>query len=201
MRIAIAILVLVLSGCAIPFDSLEGRIDEDLYVGPNRAVSTMKSHYFTEQAQEAIRDIPCVFGATVGGSYVVGANFWGTFIGILSGSGYSRKNVMSKSSLLRFGPEAVLHEYIHHLDSIGRYGGIEFINLEEFKEAYIRMATDQRWAGLVHYAEPRANDTFTDMFGIGEMSEHIAYVGGKMAAQGGGPDYMWDVFRKVLKKP
>ena len=63
------------------------------------------------------------------------------------------------------------------------------------------MAKDSKWAGLVHYTEPRANSFFTNVFGLGEMSEHVAYVGGRMAAQGSGPDYMWDVFRKVLKKP
>jgi hypothetical protein len=106
---------------------------------------------------------------------------------------------MSERSLHRFGPESIIHEYIHHLDDFGRDGIKEFINLEEFRNAYIRMSKDFRWAGLVHYTELRADRFITNTFGLGHMSEHMAYMGARMAMHGG-PDYMWDVFRKVLVK-
>ena len=174
---------------------------DEYWVQEHKTVSAIKSHYFAPPAQYAMRDIPCVSGFTVNGSYVVGANFWGTLAGVFTGSGYSRKNVMSEVGLWRWGPEAIIHEYIHHLDDMGRDGGHEFINLEEFADAYVKMATDTRWAGMVGYAEEKASSTITDTFGLGVMSEHIAYVGARIAMQRSGPDYMWGVFRKVLKKP
>ena len=200
MRLLFVLLIFLLSGCTSTIDCLGGRIDNKFYKDEhNKSVSRILSHYFTEESREMLLDIPCVTGFSISGSYVVGANFWGTLVGIFTGSGFSRKCVMHPSSLDVLGPEAIIHEYIHHLDDFGRDGHlIKFIDLDEFKAAYIRMATDFKWAGLVHYTEIRANRFITDTFGLGYMSEHMAYVGSRMAVYGG-PEYMWRVFRKVLR--
>lgn len=193
----ILLLLLFLAGCITPINSLDGKKFSEDHV---KTVDSLREYYFTPEAREFIDEIPCVTGFTVHGSYVVGVNFWSTMAGILTGSGYERKCVMDEESLERFGPEAIIHEYLHHLDDIGRDGERQFIDIEEFRKAYVRMATDHLWAGLVLYAERRANKFFTNVFGIGELSEHIAYVGGRMAVQQSGPDYMWKVFEGVIRK-
>ncbi len=195
----LALFIVLFVGCATPFNSLEGRMPEKYYKHDhNKTVAAIKQTYFTDEAYQAIKDIPCVDGFTSGGSYVVGANFWGSLAGLFTGSGISRKCVMSPKSIQNKGPGAFVHEYVHHLDDMGRDGEYEFINLEEFADAYVKMAADTQWAGIVHYAEERSNSFVTDTFGLGPMSEHIAYVA-EVLASGKGPDYMWHVFRKVLR--
>ena len=201
MRLIIMALVLIVGGCAPVISSLEGRINKKYNEKYHATVDALKSHYFTEEAQEYIKDIPCVDGLTISGSYVVGANVWGTLAGILSGSGYSPKCVLSKEGLMKRGPETIIHEYIHHLDASGRDDGEVFIDLKEFTDAFVCMLRDRRWAGLAYYGHDSGSGWVTNTFGIGLLAEHIAYIGGRMATQGDGPDYMWDVFRKVLRKP
>jgi hypothetical protein len=200
MRWAALLLVLTV-GCATPINDLKGLVKPIHYKQKyNRSIEAIKTHYFTNNAYRMIEDIPCVDGFTTNGaSYVVGVNFWSTMAGILTGSGYSRKCVITQDSLHFYGVESVVHEYVHQIDDIGRDNEHLLISLEEFAWAYKKMAKDRQWAGLVFYTEARANSLFTDIFGVGELSEHIAYVAGRMASQRGGPDYMWWVFRKVLK--
>jgi len=201
MRVLLAILLLLFVGCTTQMGDLKGKIDEQEYEFEyNRTVDAVRSHYFVNKAKYITSKIPCVRGLTIGGSYVVGANFWGTLVGVMSGSGYSKKCVMSEDALKNYGVEAILHEYLHHIDSYSRKNNEGLINLDEFRLAYSRMAKDQLWAGLVNYAEARSNRVITNLFGIGDMAENIAYVGGRMAVQGKGPDYMWHVFRKVLAR-
>lgn len=199
MRVLLFVLVL-LCGCATPMNNLVDLIETKHIEKQHLTVDATKEYYFTKEAQEFIKDIPCVDGFTVSGSYVVGVNFWSTIAGVLSGSGYSRKCVISKRSLRNIGPEAIIHEYIHHIDDISRDDDLNLINIDDFRRAYIRMASDSMWAGLVIYAERRANKFITDVFGIGDLSERIAYVGGRMAKQQSGPKYMWTVFERILKR-
>ena len=189
----ILLLILFCAGCYTPFNNLNGRISDKQYSKTyNRTVEDIKAHYFAVEAQEIIKDVPCVDGVTFGGSYVVGVNLWGTLAGIFTGSGWSPKCVISDIGLKRHGVEPIIHEYIHHVEHL--------VDGKKFHEAYIRMATDRLWAGLFLYAEIRADKWVTNTFGISKYSEYIAYVGGRMAAQGSGPDYMWEVFKRILKK-
>jgi hypothetical protein len=193
MRLFFILLLCLLSGCVTEINSLEGRIpDSDYRLDRNKTVVAIKQWYFTKEAQEVIKDIPCVDGLTYGGSYVVGANFWGTLVGILTGSGFSPKCVMSPTAMKNYGAEAVLHEYMHHLEDL--------VDHDEFKEAYIAMSADFQWAGLYFFTEKRANRWVTNTFGISEMSEYIAYLAAKMAHERKGPEYMWHVFRNVLTR-
>ena len=132
MRLLFAILLLLMTGCITQIDDLRGKIKDEHWIETreNESITGIKYHYFTPQAIVGITSIPCVSGITISGSYVIGANFWGTLAGILSGSGYSRKNVMSETALWRYGPEAIIHEYIHQFDSMGRSGDKEFVKLD-----------------------------------------------------------------------
>lgn len=188
------VLLLFIIGCATPFNSLEGRIPDRHYARDyNKTVESLKAHYFSEEAQKIIKDIPCVDGMTMSGSYVVGANFWGTFIGVLTGSGFSPKCVMNEKAMQSYGPEGIIHEYIHHVEHL--------VDQKAFEKAYIRMSKDSRWYGLVRYTEPKADRWVTNTFGISKYSEWIAYMGAKMADEQSGPGYMWDVLEVILKRP
>jgi len=198
MRVLI-VLLLLLSGCVTPLNNLE-------HLSPKNtpayqiSVDSIKYHYFTPEARKYIRDIPCIDGNTIGGSFVVGANFWGTLAGIFTLNGFAPKNVMDVDGIKIRGVEDIIHEYIHHLDASGREGRKLFIDIEEFKRAFRRMGRDQKWAGLAYYADDKASWWFTKVFGIGNWSEQIAYVAGRMAAQWSGPEYMWWVFRRVFNR-
>jgi hypothetical protein len=191
---ALILLVLLCGGCYTPFNDLKGRIpNKQWVVKHHKTVDAVKKYYFAPKAYEVIKDIPCVDGFTSGGSYVVGVNFWGTLVGIVTGSGYSPKCVMSKKSVKNEGVEAILHEYIHHIEHL--------VDHKRFREAYVKMSKDRRWVGLFLYGETRGNWWVTNTFGISEASEYIAYVLGRMLTQGSGPGYMWDVFQGVLRAP
>jgi len=59
------------------------------------------------------------------------------------------------------------------------------------------MANDFHHAGIVIWVERSASDRLPDFMTVGEMGEHIAYVGQHLALNDG-PDYMKWVFRKIL---
>jgi len=56
-----------------------------------------------------------------------------------------------------------------------------------------------RYAGIVHYAEAFSYNWWSLTFGIGEMSENIAY-SGSIAYMNNAPDYFKRMFRKVFRK-
>lgn len=196
---ALILLLLLTAGCASPFNDLKGRMKPEYDKGPQTIEAVIET-YFQPGVHDVLKSIPCVDGFTMGGSYVVGVNFWSTMAGILTGSGYSRKVVTSKKALWNWGQEEIIHEYLHHLDDLSRDGDGDYINYWEFQTAYIRLALDPKWAGYAIYAAQRADSAFTDFFGIGYLSEHIAYLGARLAVSGKGPDYIWKVYEKVLKR-
>jgi uncharacterized protein YceK len=155
-------------------------------------------HHFTDKAYEALKDIPLIDGPSVT-PYAAGVNFWSNAVSLFTLNGVGRKVVCSKEHLSQMGKEILLHEYLHHLDDLTRDGDGDFIDLNEFEEAYKRMAKDKLWAGVVIYSEVLSNNWWTLNFGIGHLSEPIAYSGSKIVTLGG-PDYFIRVFRKVFRK-
>lgn len=192
MRALVLIIALLSSGCYTPITDLKEWIPEKDYK-THKTVDYIKKRYFTDKSYKIIKDVPCVDGFTSGGSLVVGVNFWGTFAGIMTGSGYSAKNVISKKGSMTWSYELFIHEYIHHVEHL--------VDHEKFKEAYIRMSQDRRWKGLQLHAERHGNKWHTRVFGISDYSEFIAYVGARLAKQRQGPAYMWDVFEVILRRP
>ena len=194
--IKLAIPLLLLSGCASVTDLSD--------VLPLREVSlehvtvdSVKQHYFTDEAYKAIEDIPIVDGIAVR-PYAGGVNVISSLLAGFSGSGFGRTVVAPLSDLRKYGVNVIIHEYIHHLDDMTRDGEADFIDYKAFEQAYTKLSTDMRYAGIVLYTEQMANNWITDTFGVGFMSEHIAYVGAYLA-QNGGPPYMMEVFSKMLR--
>jgi len=198
MRWAILLLILLCS-CSIEITELNPILPANQRMSTNETVDSFKKHHFTIKAYDAIEGIPLVDGPCAT-PYVAGVNFWTNLISLFTGTGVGRKVVARPWMISRYGGTKVLfHEYLHQLDDLTRDGEGGFIDLEEFKEAYKRLATDTRYAGIVHYAEAYSYNRWSLTFGIGEMSEHIAYAG-SIAYVNGAPDYFKRVFRKVFKK-
>jgi len=194
------ILLSALSGCAGTreiTDLSQYLPDKEAKLAHNQTVDTVKQHYFTEAAYSAIKDIPLINGPDIT-PYAAGVNFWSNLASFVSFNGVGRKVVADDGFLKKRGVFTLVHEYIHHLDDMDRDGEAEFIDHEAFKKAYLMMANDQRWAGIVIETERLANSFFTDVFGMGFMSEHVAYVGQHLMMKGG-PDYMKHVYRKILR--
>jgi hypothetical protein len=160
--------------------------------------SSILGKYFTEEAHKAVEHIPVIDGLMLK-PYVVGVNIWSRLISVILFNGFERKVVVSRNFL---GREATvrtfLHEYIHHLDDMDRDGEGEWIDHREFALAFHRLLQDSGYAEDVdHYLE--VSDAFiTNVFGVGAMSEIIAYIGGWVATNKC-PNYMKLVYRKILK--
>ncbi len=194
------LLLSVLSGCAgtREITSLSQYLpDKEAPLKWHQSVDSLKKHYFTKEAYSAIRDIPTINGPDIT-PYAAGVNFVSNVASALTFNGVGRKVIADEDYLREHGALTLVHEYIHHLDDMDREEEGEFIDHDAFKKAYLMMANDQRWAGIVIDTERRANRFFTDVFGIGYMSEHIAYVG-QFLLKAGGPDYMKHVYRKMLR--
>jgi len=173
-------------------------------------------HYFTTRAYDALKDIPLIDGL---GHYAAGVTVWSNLLSFFTFNGVGRKVVLEsdmlkkvwanpnlKSNLGSDGmcAEVVVHEYIHHLDDLDRDGDSNprFIDLDEFKEAYLKLANDSIFAGITLWVERRYNDYafISDNLGVGELSEHVAYIGQYIADGLNVPNYMKRVFRNVLNK-
>lgn len=194
--IRLIILSLCLAGCTNITDLSDALPLKE--IKPHHlTVEEVKKHYFTNEAYEAIENIPTVNGIAIL-PYAGGVNIISSLLAGLTGSGFGRTVVVPLSDLNHFGVNVLIHEYIHHLDDMTRDGEANFIDYNAFKKAYIKMSKDSEYAGIYIFTERVANDWITDMFGVGYMSEHIAYVGTRLALRGG-PAYMMEVFNKMLR--
>lgn len=202
MRFIAIVLIILLSGCAGTReidDTSDYFSIQHLLEHPNHQnIDKIKSHYFAPKAYEAIKPIPAIDGPAMSG-YSAGVNFWSNLASFLTCNGVGRKIIVPESSINMWGFSIFIHEYIHHLDDMDRDGEGEFIDHEEFKKAYKMLSNDMKWAGLYIWAERLSNAMATsEIFGIGDYSEQIAYVGQHLIEKGG-PDYMKYVYRKILK--
>lgn len=162
--------------------------------------SSVTSDYFTPRAQMALLDIPVIDGIMFQ-PFVVGVNNWSSLGGILTFNGCSRKVVISKYHLLNrpdgsLALRTILHEFTHQLDDWDRQGRYEFIDHREFALAVHQLLQDPKWKDEILDHIDSADRWITDIFGVGPMSELIAYVG-SWVALGNGPDYIRRVYRKI----
>jgi hypothetical protein len=191
------VLILFLAGCATPFTDIEPLIPiSQRNKKYHHTIDGVLSHYFTDEAYEAVKDIPAVDGVTFGGSYVPGVNVWASSLSIISGSGFGRKVVFSLAGLRNNGILNVIHEYFHHIDDMTRDGELNLVSPKEFEVAWHRFEVD--FPNHAAYVKRFADDAVTDTFGIGEWSEHMAYTLQHLVKYNG-PNYMKWVYRKVMK--
>lgn len=163
-----------------------------------KTVDSFLKHTFTDAAYEKLKDIPLIDGPAYT-AYVSGVNIWSNIASFFTFNGVGRKVIIPKDKIKKWGIKGLIHEYLHHLDDMTRDGEGNFINYDEFKKAYVRMSRDTFYAGIVIYTERQADRFFTNVFGIGHMSEHIAYSASHVYLHGG-PDYFKKVFRKIFRK-
>lgn len=166
------------------------------------SIDEMLKKVFTDEAYNAIKDIEVVEGPC-SKAYVSGANFWGSLSAFFTGVGFGRKVIIDSDE---FGGDdqltngqMLIHEFIHHLDDMTRDGELDLISIDEFIEGYNSCVGHPQYHGIIGYVESRANKTVTDVFGIGDYAEHIAYCGELISRQGC-PDKLGYAFRKILRK-
>jgi len=193
----IAALLILLCGCTTPINNIENIIPIHQRNRPqHKTINIVLKHYLTNQAYELVKDIPAVDGVTFGGSYVPGVNFWSSFLSVISGSGFGRKVVFSRKGLENDGIGTVLHEYFHHIDDLCRDTGINLVSIDEFKIMWKRYKKESPRSTA--YIQGFADKTVTNLFGIGEWSEQMAYTLEHMILYGG-PPYVKHVYRKIMK--
>ncbi len=191
------VFLLLMSGCISPVKRIDNIIPiKQRDLPQHRTIDTVLKYYFTDEAYQAVKDIPSVDALTFGGSYVAGVNFWTSLYAFFTRLGIGRKVVFSMKGLSLNGVPTVLHEYFHHIDDMTRDGDIDLVSVDEFEVAWKRLEKEfPRHAGFI---DGWADRIFTNLFGIGEYSEHMGYTLQHMMMYGG-PKYMKNVYRKVIR--
>jgi len=164
-------------------------------------VSRILQDQLTPNAFETIKNINIYEGLHVN-SYVVGVNFWADLISFITFNGIGRKIITSKGTI-SCGIDAVtiiIHEYVHHLDDMDRDGEIEIINQLNFLHAFLKMSRTPELKEDAKIISNKASAFITDTFGIGPLSELIAYTADWIIRN---PDlcplYMHEVFCDILQ--
>lgn len=189
MRLLAIALILFMTGCFSHVNNFPSGI----------SVDDFKKECFTDEAYEAIKDIPVLDGFVLSGhGYASGVNAWSNIASLISFNGIGRKVIIKWEPGFDYKP-TLIHEYIHHIDDMTRDGEISLINLDEFIKAYTVMAYDPKYINRINYIEQKSSWWATDLFGVGSISEHIAY-SANILWEKGGPDYMKWVFRKIFRK-
>lgn len=206
MRRVILILVLT-AGCAgsRQITDLAGNLPADQAgVEHHATVDTVLQHYFTDEAYEAIKDIPLIDGPAMSG-YAAGTTFLSNLFSLVTFNGWGRK-VIFPLDILReqWGVEGIVHEYWHHLDDMDREGTLDLIDHDAFFDAFLRLERDFHYAYIAIIANRKYAEFswfYHAFISVGDLSERIAYVAGYMARAGKGPDYMWDVLERIIRRP
>lgn len=155
---------------------------------------------FTPEALDAIKTIPVVYGRLYV-PFVTGVNFWSDLGGVLLFNGTGRQVIFSRHHMeSRTALTSLIHEYMHHIDDLDREGVIDLINHSEFRCALLQMRSDPKYKGNYENIIDCSDWFITNWFGVGDLSEEIAYTASWLATEGG-PEYMWKVFRKILTRP
>jgi len=154
---------------------------------------------FVPEAVQALKDIPLIRAATPR-PYVAGVNFWSHAVSLLGLHGWGRKIVFPLDRFYQgSADETLLHEYVHHLDDMDRDGIAEFIDHQEFEKAFKALLLHPDYGSKAREIAEQSDHWITNIFGIGEWSEIIAYTA-EWLYDDGGPQFMWDVFRNMLKR-
>lgn len=208
------LVLLLMCGCATHIESLDGMLRDEEVAPQHMTVDAIYKHYLTDEAYGAAKDIK-VYESIALNSHIVGTGCITSLLGIHSGIWPGDRAIILPYDRYRYTEdekkdpdfkysvgivETILHEIIHHLDDMTRDGEGNFIDYQEFEEARRRLASDYpRWVGIYLYVERKANNFWTDTFGIGRHAEHIAYCGEHVAIKDG-PLYLKRVYRKILRR-
>jgi len=196
--VALFILLIALCGCHTQHDYIAGMLPSSICNQPeHRTIETVKRHYFVPKAYESIRDIPAFSGPNTLHCQALGVNGWTHIASLFTGHLPGRRVVITNDSF-SVGITGIIHEYIHQLDDMDRDGEGEFFDHDELPTVIFLLRRDLAWKHLLEYAEDGADWWVTDLFGIGENSEIIAYLATRMTTKGG-PEYLWRFFRKTLR--
>jgi hypothetical protein len=198
MKYIVALILLLSIGCSTPIERFD-KLHSDVMVR-GLTVKKILQLRFTAEAYEAIKDIPVVESGRIKGALAGGTNFWSKVLGFFMGVGIDRVVVLSPQ--IANGPhveQSIIHEYTHQLHDMQLDGEGDWIDEVEFERRYEQLAHDQVYAGIVHMVERRANYWITNVFGINDLSEYIAYTGAHCATHNC-PDYIGAVFRKIYGK-
>lgn len=197
---AFLLLLILMSGCAsTKLNDISQYLTKEQAAICGNTVDDIKKYYFTDEAYEAIKDIPVEIGFASGAAYAAGTTPLSSIGQFITGHGFGRKIIVSESRLHKDIYQLLIHEFTHHLDDMTRDGEANFISLEEFLEAYKNCFGHRVYHGIVLFVEREANKPFTNIFGMGEYAEHIAYTSMIIANQGCPPDLSF-AFRKILRK-
>jgi hypothetical protein len=162
------------------------------------SISSEIERNFTPETQIAIQGIKVYEGLHIN-SYVVGVNFWSDFISFLTFNGIGRKIITSQGTLSECTVSTIIHEYVHQIDDMDRDGEIEAIDHLEFWRAFLQMRNTPATQEACDYILDKSNHFITNTFGIGPLSEVIAYTASWIV---GNPDlcpvYMHRVFANIL---
>ena len=162
-------------------------------------ISSFLSTVLTNEAYEAVKDIPVVTGPLIGSGLASGTSATSKIISIFMFGDWERRVVMSNVGIQEFGVEGILHEVIHHLDDLTRDGEAEFIDIDEFLYGYEVCASDTQYHGIYRFVENRNPDSFVSVFGVGDHAERIAFCGQLFWKQGGPPE-LERAFRRIFRK-
>jgi len=191
------VLLLFFTGCATHVTNLDDILPaRQVGVPQHETIDSVLKYYFTDEAYNAVKDIPSIDTVTWGGSYVTGVNVWTNMLGIAVRLGVGRRVVLSLEGIKSNGVSAILHEYMHHIDDMTRDGDIDLISLFEFQLAWNRL--EQENPKQAEFIDTFADRTITNLFGIGEDSERISYVLQHMIRYGGLPYFKY-VYRDVIR--
>lgn len=190
MRCLLLILVL-LAGCnTIEITSLQK---------DNLEIKCILEKHFTEEALAIISNIKIYEGLHIY-PFVTGVNLWSDIAGLLTFNGFGKKIIASQGSLHKDGLSTIIHEYMHHIDAAGRSGMVDLIDRDKFYEAFKLMERNAELSIIARSLRENSNSWITDIFGIGHLSELIAYTASWVAMDPGRcPIYMHRVFSRVFR--
>jgi len=167
----------------------------ELKTEPPAKIAKILNHHLLPDAYSAIECIPTVEGYDR--TFVSGVNIWSNLGAFFTLNGWGRKVITNDH--LSIG--TLIHEYVHHLDDLDRDGFIDLIDHDEFEVALQKLSLDKKYRDMYEDIVWKSDRWVTNWFGIGDLSEEIAYTAEWLVyIRPHGPDYMWNVFRKVLKR-
>lgn len=198
---------ILLSGCYTPLAQMSDAVNQRQQEEFSRAgvvrtetIDEFLKQIFTDEAYQAIKDIPIVTGPLFGTGLASGTSGTSKFISLFMFADCERRAVLSDVGLREYGLEGVIHELLHHLDDLTRDGDGDFIDVEEFLTGYEACARSHQYHGIYRFVENRNPDAWlTNTFGVGKHAERIAFCGQLFWKQGGPPELEY-AFRKIFRK-
>jgi hypothetical protein len=168
-------------------------------LNPRSTIDAFLQSIFTDEAYQAIKDVPIVTGPLFGTGLASGTSGTSKFLSLFMFADFDRRVVLSEVGIKEYGIEGVIHELIHQLDDLTRGGDASFIDIDEFLAGYRTCATSSQYYGICRFVENRNPDGWISTFGVGEHAERIAFCGQLFWKQGGPPE-LERAFRHIFRK-